>query len=286
MPRRSMGGASNDPSLHDVRQEMARLPLLSRTAMVRAGDTSPTGLRGVSAGEERNGRVWSEIRMARADGRWRPYLPRQQPESADTKTTTSEGRLRTARTISAWQPGWGPARSDGRARKAPERSYLAVMRRSYQRERPILTRTERTLRRVRTQISPVERPSPSVKDARAPRMSSDLSRRGIRGHGSEQDDYARSENRRPLRDERGQRRCLRADLICDDDQTPDALPVEEPPGWDDELPAQGRASPRRGDRPCRTHVQRTRAQFSPVERSRGSGTQGLDKAWAHRWRDR
>ena len=207
------------------------------------------------------------MRRARADGRWRPYLPRQQPESADTKITTGEGRLRIARTISAWQSGWGPVRSDGWARTAPARSYLAAMRRNYQRERPKMIRPERTKRRACAQISPAEGSRPSAKGARATRMCSDLSRRGILGHDHEQDDDVRSEGRRSIIDERRQRRRLRADLISDEDQTPDALPVEEPPGWDDELPAQGRASPRHCDRPCGTHVRWTRAQYSPVERS-------------------
>ena len=142
------------------------------------------------------------------------------------------------------------------------------------------------MRRVRTLISPVERSDPSVKDARKPRLSLDLSRRGIRGHGSEQDNHARSEGRRPLCDEGGWRRRLIADMICDDDRTPDALPVEELSGWGDGLPVQGKASPGYCDRPCGPHVPRKRAWVSPVERPQGSGTRGPDKARAHRWKNR
>ena len=144
MPRRGVGGAPNDPTMHDVRQEMARLPLLSRTAMVRAGDTSPTELKGVPAGGEGNWRVWRERRMTRADGRGRPHLPRRQPDGIDTNKIASEGRLRVVRTISAWHSGRGPVRSDGRAGAAPVRSYLAAMRRNYQRERPKTIRQGRT----------------------------------------------------------------------------------------------------------------------------------------------
>ena len=235
-------------------------------------------------------------RMARADGRWRPYLPRQQPESADTKITASEGRLRIARTISAWQSGWGPVRSDGRARAAPARSYLAVMRRNYQRERPKMIRPERTKRRACAQISPAEGSRPSAKGARATCMCSDLSRREILGHDNKQNDDVRSEGCCSIVDGRRQGRRLSANLISDGDQerprtekhtdlgnmrsagrvrggtrrrvqAPGTPPAEEPPGWEDELPPQGRASPGRCDRPRRTHVRRTRAQISPAERS-------------------
>jgi len=310
--------------------------------MVCSRNTSPAGLRRTPAGEEEHGRGMGERRRTGADGRWRPYPPRQQPGSAETKIMTKEGRLKPARnmsawqtgwesvrrggwaketparghlaagrgaadangdrrphpprqkpasadagataskgrrgrarTISAWQLGWGPVRGDGRARAAHVRSYLAAMRRNHQRERHKMTRMGRTIRRGCALISPVEGSRPSVKDARSPRMRLNLSRRGIRGHGFEQDDNARSGNRRAPHD-----------WICDEDQTPGALPVEERSVGYDGLPVQGRVSPRHCDRPSGARAPRTRAQISPVERSWGSGTRGPDKARALRWRNR
>jgi len=136
MSRRGVGGASDDSAVYDVRQEMARLPFLSRTTVVRTEDPSLEEQRGPPERWEEIWRVRHERRVTWADGKGGLRPPRRKPEGTGVSEKTGGGRLEISRTISAWHSGRGLGRSDGRGGAALVRSYLATMRRIYQRERP------------------------------------------------------------------------------------------------------------------------------------------------------